>query len=1316
MAKTNCQILKDNCNEDLTAQQLDYKMNAESMLSSIMPQPKVDAANYLRARRKKSKALLPKAEKAHQEMWDSLMNHMMENGELSYFSIDPNYYLSGLKDKLQSKFGTTASPLTVAQSPQKMIDVNNFVQKLLKKQVELSSNAPSKSLIDRLGQGFMPAAFSDMTNERFGILRRFQEIASSFVESKRSLAFRYLERLGTAANDFDVKFDEILTNQEITEDYTMGGIQVFTSWTGAPVVTFLGTKTINGQKQHMVIYKGKTVLVPLEDIASSQIKASLKRAYRDELTNELMSGDTRYIEYSDKPVTDEEIKQISYILWQMKQKSNLVEEGLMEPESEGRVYTVDKGNYRINMVHIKVPNKDSSKREVYRAHIISHEDLRIPKNKRESVNYFDKKGKPYTKENSNVNILNIADEFGESGYHKASDWKAFGPVIAKKSGLPIKYSTDKHPIDFNIMKNQPNALLMGDVVGGTGNTLWQYIAEIRETLADFADNSIIKTKESNQERIQKAQAFLESSPQIVELLGGKPDSGKIEGEGTVLQQILNHHGIRDSLHVKEEQNDDGTISKSIRTRNSWFNKKNNYMPWMWDRNIVPDMANKALKEIDARYNEIDNPTEEEIEDYNDVKKSLNSVIEISQNEYANSLEGQTKAVLGMQAAMTRHRKAWTDPTLRRKDSKVLTDYIDKTIYNLQQESLYATALETIIDLAKTAQGKDMDMFKAQTAWVVNQLKKALNDPSHYATMPLPFGKEINYDSKKVANFLNKVAKLRGRSTNYDELAAQKFILRNKGITAAILLGASAALVNRSQTMNTIVTKGWAVSNAAWKAMKDKTSYSDQDFAGVDWDLVIEETGTDQMVTAFADAVADENDIKGTDKGFEVWSQLLPGGKYLPAAAGRRLMRMLHNGEKGLKLFLDKGDPDIDKWLKEQESRKKSKYKELKNIVKTTEDKKSAKAVQKMLTSIDEEFGGEKTYLRKQNLQELRQKFIDMLVTPAIDPETGGVNQDRLIAEKQIKAWFGQISQERVQRMVAFKLSYFWNIGKVRGLLTFTEGEATMRRHGAISSLMEAYHSGHLGALGKKIPVQYINPNNGEQSIRYTYECFRTEEAINIARQAVRNEYFGMTKVHMGEAMGGLGEFIWTYKGYPIQQMLADHRIMTSMMGDSNIQTTARITNEMARLTFNAAGIENPLWSKKLKERFGTTGVRADNKLDPNDPDGDPQARAVIRLLMTRGLASVLTAALDASSFFKYASPNLVGVKHIARGAENPLFALGIKLIVNGAIMASGDDEEKARKGVLGISQHILRLFMPLWISLPYQGISGAVRGIKSLSE
>ena len=172
----------------------------------------------------------------------------------------------------------------------------------------------------------------------------------------------------------------------------------------------------------------------------------------------------------------------------------------------------------------------------------------------------------------------------------------------------------------------------------------------------------------------------------------------------------------------------------------------------------------------------------------------------------------------------------------------------------------------------------------------------------------------------------------------------------------------------------------------------------------------------------------------------------------------------------------------------------------------------------------------------------------------------------------------------------------------------------------------------------------------------------------------------MTKVHMGEAFGGGGDSIWQYKGYPLQQMLHDWRVFQAFMnGEGTASGTMRLMNEMGKVMHEFAS------------RKGYS---------PNDPNVDEDARAVIRLMFSRGAMSSVGVLFEV---LPYTRRLLLGSNHrlmtnILSGAENPIFKITLRAISNGIIFAAFDDDEKAENGITDTGLDILRLFLPLWMT------------------
>ena len=1145
--------------------------------------------------------------------------------------------------------------------PERVLGVSKRLNRLLD-DAEAHESKASPSWWDRANRAWMPIAFTGYRKERFGIINRFMESATKFVEATRTLGSTALTQLTENSKRFDDLFGEAIRGQEITSDYVMDGIIVRTRTPSIPFVKFLGSvRNKNNALMHKIEHDGKEYMIPEGDITREEITENLKRKYRDELANEIMSGETRNITFSDMP-NKEEFAQILKVLNQAKARKK-------RGESEGRMHTYNKqvgnSNYEFTVVMVQQKQQGEIQEGQWKAFIINHRK----EGSETTVNYFDKKGKT----NKSKKLFNATEVFqGMDGYHKSKEWRASGPILNRRN-VPFKNSFDKQPVfnENSRMKNQPSPRLMNGIQGIDGG-LFSFIADTRATLEIFADDVIVRKKKENQARISRAFKILKNNPKMAELIGYNPELTDSEGEPVdVLDQVLNHFDMRNMLYVKK----DGTIH----TRNSFFKKKKeNYFPQMWDDSTVIDMINTAIGDIQLRASELTDfipENEEEQAEMDDIEEKASQDIEelktiktLITNESAR-YDSKGNLALGVQAAMTKHRKLWTDPALRRKDGQVLSDYVNSTIFGMQSESLYADALDTIVNLAMTAGGKHKKMFESELSVVHNRLKLTLNDPTADAFMPLWGDTDLHYNNKHFANMLNWVGKKVGWNKHYDEVSAQKFILTQRALTSAALLGPFGAMVNRSQAMNTIISTGWKFWNLGSAVLDNGLIVPEGhgDLSGLDFNRIIDKTGTDQLVSAFADAVAPVSEVESTDRAYSIYTQNLPGGQFIPAEALKRFMSMKWYNDSGKDLFIKKGDPDIDVFLEQMEERRVDRFTIWKQPVKEGKlPSKDAKHIKNFLNILDREQLLEGNYDRTRKIEELREVFVDLIRTPKED-------NNRETLEAKYKLLFGQMEEERLQKMVAYKLSFWWEGRGPKGWLTFTEGEREMRQHAVISHLLFHYEAGTLTRTAKKEALDL----EGKELM---YNIFESDDAVRIARTAVRNEYFGMTKVHMGEAFAGLGHTIWQYKGYPLQQMKHDWKVAQAFANDSG---TAR---GIVRLTKELGNI----YSEKVNKKG----------FDPKDPNVDPDARAMLRLLGSRAIMSAIGVTTELVPMF---SRLMMGSSHrifknMMSGAENPAMKIGMRIIANGMVMMALDDDEKAENAVMDTGIDILRLFMPLWVT------------------
>ena len=163
---------------------------------------------------------------------------------------------------------------------------------------------------------------------------------------------------------------------------------------------------------------------------------------------------------------------------------------------------------------------------------------------------------------------------------------------------------------------------------------------------------------------------------------------------------------------------------------------------------------------------------------------------------------------------------------------------------------------------------------------------------------------------------------------------------------------------------------------------------------------------------------------------------------------------------------------------------------------------------------------------------------------------------------------------------------------------------------------------------------------------------------------------------MGHAFAGLGDSIFQYKGYPLQQTIHDWRAAKSLMGGGGI--SKRMGIEIGNILYERAN-----------------GI----KYNPQDPNVDEDVRAFMRLITTRGMFSAISVFTELIAPIRYllGGANWRAAKNIMSGAENPVLKIVFRAITNGLIMMALDDEERAMRGWGYTMLDVMKLFLPLWV-------------------
>ncbi len=288
-------------------------------------------------------------------------------------------------------------------------------------------------------------------------------------------------------------------------------------------------------------------------------------------------------------------------------------------------------------------------------------------------------------------------------------------------------------------------------------------------------------------------------------------------------------------------------------------------------------------------------------------------------------------------------------------------------------------------------------------------------------------------------------------------------------------------------------------------------------------------------------------------------------------------------------------------------------------------------------------------------------------------------------KSRIKNLAGIVSENKLKRMVSWTLSYMFNIKAGEEFFTFTGGEKANRSITIVTSLMLA---DQIGALPSTTKMVKADDNTGDTVM--VDDKFLSDEAVNIARNAVYNHQFGMSQVYLGEIFGGAGKSIFQYKAYPLQQTIYDFNKMSNFMRGSSGQG-----DQILRLLTESGRTVNNWWLVGKGDKT--------KKYSPGQFGPDHEARATLRQLMTRLFASILASFTELLPGFGYGIRMVLGNTSFGaiRSMENPIAAIFFRLVaLNVALGVDWDDDDHN----VDMLDDIARLILPVFISLAIQSL------------
>ena len=1177
-------------------------------------------------------------------------------------------------DYFQKQYGT---PYLVIDKASGKVDPHRLISaaKLVAKAINLQQTKFGKGKIPEFEREMMPVKFFTMRHDVSGEIHDFINHATSMIEESRRKSAPFKAAFHDVYSKTDAALDNILSrmgniygydvtmvspkmNTDDIIDDSIGIDNMVT--TGNDPVIFLGTVKENGELYHDVIFKKteERKLIPYNEISIDEIRDGIKRKYGVELVNELMEGQTRYVEWADEP-TDEDLKEIQKILtkWQL---TNKVRKSLGEKLKTIRdVHFATIKGHKIAFVMIKHPIevRNGKVQEVYKAYIISHEiDSKI-------INYFESKNK-----NKRLPIETLGLK---NGFYRATKWYNHGVNYTMESEKGWYFGSNALN---SYMKVQPNEVLlyapeMPSKVSRLGadkrleySSIFTTVQKLRGLYDEIG--GVFKQMATEQEKYFN-EWFGNNSEKLLKVLNrfpelrGKKKQLDIHEALDMLKEIFL---IDASVYVDNDGN--------VHTNSSFFDKiGDNYITRSYRPEDLDHMLNIEIKNLISDIHNLQNkPNKTNIEDMylSKLKKNLQS-LELSQiiatkawkfNEdilQSYGIDSPSGIKIYQKNIYAKTRSQWTDPTMRIKDEPNYRQYLDDVFYGFEKNSLMFKALG-LIDTLSRHEANQMSTIE----YIVN---RAMASTSSDKVKGRLFGIDISYQG--VANTLNRL-KIFG--THYEAEDIERMTRMSTSTISGAILGTYSTMGNLTQNIDTIGYYGYHTWNKARKMLNDENPVNR---ARVN--AILENTGALESLLMFTDVIADATNLRAKDDMLMIDARFM--GVPIPIPRPRYLLDVLRLSKSNKKKFIENGIPEVDKFLTATEMGRVEKNK---NILKRIEDLKQhfngRKGYLKTLEREEKRLHGE---LDKRDIRYLRELYLKLILTPRDE-------KNYAILQARFQDLVGKVHSNRLKRILG------WKLGKsplpwyksTEKLLTMTGSEEEMTRTTILAALLTADEVGALGSSRKLTVAKHadgteIVDDNGNPV--HVYERFLSPIAVRIARNAVDNIMFRMSPQHLGDAFLGAGKGAMLYKGYQFNQMIYDYQAMRNLFNSST--DPAEVLKRISKALFHVMTVKN---------------------LEMNDPKLDITAVRAARSLLLRGGLTALSVGMESIPFLKfltYYNPSFKIFGISARGGENPFFSMPIRLLLNSMIWAAAGDDYDPLKHDLGVMD-IFRLFMPVMLTLP----------------
>jgi len=412
--------------------------------------------------------------------------------------------------------------------------------------------------------------------------------------------------------------------------------------------------------------------------------------------------------------------------------------------------------------------------------------------------------------------------------------------------------------------------------------LWRLVAENRAALFSMFNF----TKQKN----QKTEAILQKYIDRLRVQLGRrfPKEMDQEQREEAINDYIKENLLSGDIEGRMYIDKDG----KIRTGNTGFREVfDNYMPRMYPIDALYEMMDTEHESIQSELN--DRKTEllsakskrdsgkikKEIEKLEEDFKHINNIRNYNYDVAEGDAKEINRNIVSRQILAAKKRKPFTRPELARKDSQVLSDYMNATLGVAFNNELVANLVQSLTKMLNAGLNEDVIDYS------VNKVKQAVGDAG---TRGL-FGKDRQVGSYKwVAKMLNKLPFV---EQEYNADSARTAILHAGGFVSMRFLGATGALQNNTQIANAYIREGMGTITEAWGYL-----HGDDESKQL-WKERISHTGVENTLSMFEHYMTKDNKVKSTDF-FTYPGTIIPGKNMVQWVKLLRLSRKEFANGKG----------------------------------------------------------------------------------------------------------------------------------------------------------------------------------------------------------------------------------------------------------------------------------------------------------------------------------------------------------------------------------------------------------------------------------